>query len=105
MVVIKIKPRGRVEYEEKESQDPYQVDAPTPSRLVVENEPPTLASTLAEDEIVEVGRTNVNVSEQETLEGDEEGDGVEEVEGEEEEEGDFDSDEETDESTDQSLNI
>ncbi|MED6175166.1 hypothetical protein PIB30_075776 [Stylosanthes scabra] len=61
--------------------------------MVVENEPPTLASTLAEDEIVEVGGTNVNVAEQEISDGDEEG------EGEEDEEGDFDSNEETDEST------
>ncbi|MED6162152.1 hypothetical protein PIB30_067624 [Stylosanthes scabra] len=73
MVVIKTKPRGRIEYEEKESQEPYQVDAPTPSRMVVENEAPTLASTLTEDEIVEVGGTNVNVSEQDISDGDEEG--------------------------------
>ncbi|MED6192443.1 hypothetical protein PIB30_010076 [Stylosanthes scabra] len=66
---------------------------------------PTFALTSAEDEIVEVGGTNVNVPEQEISEGDEEGDGSEEEEGEEEEEGDFDSNEETDESIDQSLQL
>ncbi|MED6149040.1 hypothetical protein PIB30_058681 [Stylosanthes scabra] len=73
--------------------------------LVVENEPPTLASTLAKDEIVEVSRTNVNVLEQGTSEGEEKGEGAEEEEGEEEEEGDFDSNEEIDESIEQSLHI
>ncbi|MED6159560.1 hypothetical protein PIB30_043339 [Stylosanthes scabra] len=58
-VVVKTKPRGRLETELPETSEPFQVDVPNPARPVPETKPPiTLVNPLVNDDVVLVQLSN-----------------------------------------------
>ncbi|MED6178575.1 hypothetical protein PIB30_108936, partial [Stylosanthes scabra] len=66
VVVVKTKPRGRLETDATEVSEPFQVDATNPARLVYETGPPdTLRNTLAEDDIILLNQSNQMINDDE----------------------------------------
>ncbi|MED6207597.1 hypothetical protein PIB30_037204 [Stylosanthes scabra] len=73
VVVVKTKPRGRLETELPETSEPFQVDVPNPARSVPETQPPdTLINPLVDDDVVLIQPNNQLVED----EGNEEPDGI-----------------------------
>ncbi|MED6209739.1 hypothetical protein PIB30_057653 [Stylosanthes scabra] len=87
VVVIKTKPRGRIESDQTKGEEPYQTDYPTPSKIVGDTGPlVSLATPQIADEVIDVGGDIHTVTPD--MDDEEEQD----AEAEDEEEGEFDVD-------------
>ena len=79
-VVIKTKPRGRIETDEVDDEEAYQIDDSIPSRVVIDTAiPPTLTSPLSELEIIDPPTQALRTNERDDMTEDEEQEFVDDI--------------------------